>query len=98
MTSLSVHIYINGAAVNVCEFNKTKSHDFRTVVLHTLKPLNKNHYLELDMDSNEEYAIITCTNEDDKTIPIPSDVTARANKYIGIPWTHGSMKILLSHM
>ena len=100
MSSLGVFIYINGVAVNACEFNKTKSNEFRTVVLNALKPANKNHYLELDMDSNDEYGIITCTDEHDNVIPIPSDVSARTNKYIGIPpsstWRHGHLKILLS--
>jgi hypothetical protein len=101
MASLAVHIYINGNAVNTYEFNKTKSNDFRTVTLATLKPVNKNHYLELDMDSNDEYGIITCTNEHDTVINIPSDVIVRINKYIPITssnWTYGNLKILLSAM
>jgi hypothetical protein len=100
MASLAVHIYINGVAVNACELNRTKSYEFRMIVLNTLKPMNKNHYLDIDMDSNDEYGIITCTDEHDKVIPIPPDIIARTNKYIGIPtssdWTYGNIKILLS--
>ena len=99
MASLAVHIYINGASVNAYEFNKTKSYEFRNVVLLALKPINKNHYLEIDMDSNDEYGVITCTNEHDIVINIPSDVVARVNKYIAIPypsWKYGNLKILLS--
>ena len=102
MSSLALHIYINGVAVNVCELNKTKSNELRAQVMNALKPANKNHYLELDLDSNDEYGIITCTDEHDKDIPIPSDVITRTNKYIPIPtsssWTYGNLKILLSIM
>lgn len=102
MSSLAVHIYINGVAVNACELNKTKSNEFRAQVMNALKPANKNHYLELDLDSNDEYGIITCTDADDNIIPIPSDVIARTNKYIAVQtsptWMHGNLKILLSIM
>jgi hypothetical protein len=102
MSSLAVHIYINGSAVNACEFNKTKSNEFRTLVLAALKPVNKNHYLELDMDTHDEYGILTCTDERDNPITVPSDVSTRTNKYIAISpssaWTHGNLKILMSFL
>lgn len=99
MASLAVHIYVNGSSVNAYDFNKTKSYEFRNVALAALKPLNKNHYLEIDMDSNDEYGILTCTNENDIVINVPADVVARVNKYIAIQsasWKHGNLKILLS--
>ena len=103
-TALAVHIYIDGAAVNACEFNKTKTREFQSVLLNALKPANKNHYLELDMDSNDEHSVITCTNEHDAAIPIPADILARTNKYVAIPscagyaWNHGNLKVWLSMM
>lgn len=93
MSSLSVHIYINGSAVNACELTQTQCSELKNQVLQVLKPMNNHYYLDLDLDTNEEYGIITCCNSNTK---IPSDVISRINKYISIPWSNGSLKILLS--
>jgi hypothetical protein len=99
-TSLAVHIYVNGASVNACEFSRKQCFELNQLILNVLKPASKNQYLDLDMDSNDEYGIITCTDAQDNAAIIPSDVAARANKYISIPtsseWTQGNLKILLS--
>lgn len=99
MTSIAVYLYINNASVNVCELTKTQGFELKQALLTTLKPMNKNCYLELDLETNDEYAVITCTDQDDKPCNLPPDLTARTNKYITVTtneWKTGNLKILLS--
>lgn len=99
MTSIAVHVYINGCPVNVYTLNKEHATEFRRALLQHLKPINKHQYLELDLDSNEEYGILHCTDEHDKSIQIPSDVISKINKYICIPWNlEHKLSVLLSLM
>jgi hypothetical protein len=101
ITSIAVYLYINNASKNVCELNRTQGFELRNALLATLKPYNKNCYLELDLDTNDEYAILTSTDEDDKPCNLPPDVTARINKYIAVltnEWKTGNLKILLSKL
>ncbi len=100
--SISVYLYINSVSKNVCELNRTQGFELKQALMAILKPHNKNCYLELDLDTNDEYAILTCTNEDDKPCDVPPDVTARINKYIAVTtsneWKMGNLKILLSRL
>jgi hypothetical protein len=99
MTSIAVYLYINNVSTNVCELNRKQSFELNHALLATLKPLNKNCYLELDLETNDEYAILTCTDTHDKPCNLPPDVTARINKYIAVTtneWKTGNLKILLS--
>jgi hypothetical protein len=81
----TVHLYINNVAVNVETLNRTKAAEFRRVVLELLKPANKNCYLELDLDSNDEHGILTCTDQHDKDMCFPPEVVSRMNKYVYVP-------------
>ena len=101
MKSIAVYLYINNESKNVCELNRTQGFELKQALLATLKPHNKNCYLELDLDANDEYAILTSTDEDDKPCNLPPDVSARINKYIAITtneWKMGNLKILLSRL
>ena len=82
ISSISVHLYVNGAPVNVGTLSKRKGMDFKNALLALLKPANKNQYLEFDIDTHDEYGVLTCTNEVDAPCAIPSSVTSRLNKYI----------------
>jgi hypothetical protein len=83
--SIAVHLYINNVAVNVYNLTKRQSHEFRRALLNTIKPANKHRYLELDLDSNEEYGILTCTDESDTPVDVPNDISVRVNKYMHVP-------------
>jgi hypothetical protein len=104
MTSIAVHLYINGYAMNVYNLNKLQAKEFHRALLQHLKPINKNQYLELDLDSNEEYGILKCTNEHDTFVELPTEVVSKINRYMYIPvsnnvWnTEDKISVLLSLM
>jgi hypothetical protein len=87
VSAVSVHLYINGAPVDVGTLSKRKGMDFKTALLAFLKPSNKNQYLELDIDSNDEYGILRCTDEVDAECCIPPLTLSRLNKYTTISMT-----------
>jgi hypothetical protein len=84
-TKATIHLYINNVAVNVDTLTKKQSAEFRRALLAVLKPANKNCYLELDLDSSDEYGILTCTDENDMDMSFPVEVKSRTNKYVYIP-------------
>lgn len=99
MASIAVYLYINNASVNVCELNRTQAFELKQALFAELKPLNKNCYLEFDLETNDEYVILTCSDEHDKVCKLPSDLVVRTNKYITITsniWKQGNLKILMS--
>ena len=96
---IAAYLYIDNVSKNVCELNRTQGYALKLALLQTLKPANKHCYLEVDLDSNDEYAILTCTDEHDKQSELPIDLVSRTNKYIPViipEWKVGNIKILLS--
>jgi hypothetical protein len=85
MSSIVVHMYVNNIAIDVYNLTKTQSFEFRSALLNQLKPLNKQFYLELDLEFNEEYGILKCTNEHGEYVAIPNDILSKINRYIYIP-------------
>lgn len=83
--TVSIHMYLNGAEINVETLSRKQSYEFQRAFLSYFKPHSKNQYLEIDLDSHNEYGILKCTNQHDMPCEIPKEITSRLNQYIHLP-------------
>jgi hypothetical protein len=83
--TVSIHIHVNNVEVHMDTLSRKQESEFKRAFLSYFKPLNKNQYLELDLDSNNEYAVLKCTNQHDIPCELPKEITSRLNQYVYIP-------------